>query len=848
MPTSTPEAQLPVVQVTKETAALVVFAIIVIAGPLLFGAVDRLPQIGLLVLLAVGIFLQPPAIVPLSRWGNRLALAFIGLLLFKEFAPANWFGGTFWRSTLTGQYALELPFTHHPEPSRALDALLVGAVGVVWFLWVRRLAAERHHRAFLAWALFMSAAIVAIVSFATKHPGSDAIYEGTSLARWTPGWSGFGPFPNRNHSADFFAMAAVLGCGCMAWAITRKHRLMFAGGIALLGLIVVALLTTESRGGLIAFAMGVSIYLLLCLGKARNRRAVGAALGVAVFFGALMMTFGSQVFSRFHSHEAGEVSNQTRIGVWHDALGMWRDAPLLGHGLDSFASVFPLYQKIQLENQIVIHPESSWLQWLTEIGLLPVLLAAAAVALFLSKHLREIFARQRSFYLHAAGLAAFAVLLIHAIFDVPAHRWGTAGFALAALAVACPMRAESRRSREPWQAALVPLVVAGFWCLPIYWFVPAWSPLSLNRLIEMDARTPGLVPVAELEKTLHYFPLNADLHQAVGLRELRATSPGDVTSKSALPAAPERRGQSVTQPAAIRTISATKPDDATAQGGEKAGQNRETSPALPPPPPTMTSWQRHFGIAARLQPASWELSMAQARACQRAGSGLAVNYWQQAVERGGIHRDEILATAVRETARFSNAQSTWGRYAEAHPQFILAYAQTLPEPQARYYFGRWWKLRANAGDLTEAELQGLYTLAGRWGTLGDFQEWAKNHAALGVRDYRQWAGLLHGWGADEQAWQLLSPKVPEPAFPDTTPNVSRETLEKAWRAKQDSVVTAQQLAQLRLQAGDKDGSDEIIIGVANGENPPPWFVDKAAWLLARGGRMDDAVELALRPR
>ena len=90
---------------------------------------------------------------------------------FKEFAPANWFGHTFWRTTLTRQYGLELPFTHHPEPARALDALLVGAVGVIWFLWVRRLAVERHHRTFLAWALFAAGGIVAIVSFA-PWPGS----------------------------------------------------------------------------------------------------------------------------------------------------------------------------------------------------------------------------------------------------------------------------------------------------------------------------------------------------------------------------------------------------------------------------------------------------------------------------------------------------------------------------------------------------------------------------------------------------------------------------------------------------------------------------------------------------
>ena len=507
---------------SREMVALGIFAIIVIAGPLLFGAVDRLPQIGLLGLLGIGILLQPPAIVPLSRWGNRLALAFVCLLLFKEFAPANWFGDTFWRTTLTRQYGLELPFTHHPEPARALDALLVGAVGVIWFLWVRRLAVERHHRAFLAWTLFAGAGIVAIVSFATRQPaGINAIYAGTRLARLTLGWTGFGPFPNRNHTADFFAMAGVLGSGCIAWAAVRKNWLLFCGGVALLGLIVVALLTTQSRGGLIAFGAGLGIYLLLCLAKSRDRRTVGAALGTLLFISAIMLTFGGQVFARFQSHEAGGVSNLTRLGVWHDAMGMWRDAPLLGHGLNSFTGIFPLYQKIELENQIAIHPESSWLQWLTELGIIPVLIAAAAVLVFLGRQMPALFGRHRSFFLHAGGFAAFAVLLIHAIFDVPAHRWGTAGFALAALALACPMRLESRRLQEPRQAAIVPLAVAAFWCLPIYWWVPAWSPLCLNRLIELDALAPGLVQLVELEKALHYFPLNASLHQSAGLRELR---------------------------------------------------------------------------------------------------------------------------------------------------------------------------------------------------------------------------------------------------------------------------------------------------------------------------------------
>jgi len=765
--------------------ALGIFALIVIAGPLLFGAVDRLPQIGLLVLLSLGILALPPAVVPLSRWGNRLAIAFVALLIFKEFAPAQWFGDTSWRTTLTREFSLELPFTHHPEPARAVDGLLVGAIGIVWFLWVRRLAAERPHRAFLAWTLFAAAALVAIVSFSTRHPGSDAIYG----LRFTPGWSGFGPFPNRNHSADFFAMSAVLGCGCVTWAASRKKWAAFCAGLGLLVLILIALLTTESRGGLIAFAVGAGVFLIFCLGKIRNRRAVAAVIGAGVLFGAIMLIFGAPVVARFHSHNADEVSVQTRVGVWRDAIGMWRDAPLLGHGLGSFAQIFPLYQKIELENQMALHPESSWLQWLTEIGALPVLLASAGVILFLGRHMREIFGRQSSFFLHAAGISAFLALLVHSLFDVPAHRWGTAGFALAALALACPMRLEGRRVHEARNTAFVPLAVAAFWAVPLLWAVPAWSPLVLIQLIERNGRTPRQVSLDELQNTLRYFPLNPDLHQSVGLRELYLF-------------------------------------------GLK----------------TPGKWQREFGIAARLQPSSWYLTMAQARACQRVVPSLAFKYWQETIDRGGIHREELLGQAVQETARLPGATAEWDRYVEAHPPLLLTYAQCVPKQEGQYYFDRWWKLRGPAMDLSPAELRDFYALAARWGKREDLDAWMKSHAAWATRDLPAWAALLHARGDDDRAWLLLSAQHPDPAFPATPPAVSRERLEATWRTIPQDFVNAQQLAMADWQFGDTAASDEVILTVARGEKPPPWFVEKAAWVLARAGRTREAVALLLQPR
>lgn len=766
----------------SQVVALAIFALMAVGAPLAFGAVDRLPQIILVGLLLVGILVQPPAVVPLSRWGNRLAITFVALMLFKEFAPAGWFGDTVWRTTMTRQFGLELPFTHHPEPGRAIEGMLSGTVAVIWFLWVRRLAADRESRAVLALILVGASVIVALVSFATRAPGTDAIYG----LRFTPGWSGFGPFPNRNHSASFFAMAALLGCGVIAWAARRQKWITLAAVAGAVGVNLIALLTTASRGGVVAFAAGFGVFLLLCILKTRSKRAVAIAFAAVLIFGAIGMVFGAQVVARFQAHETSRISNGTRRLIWKDAAGMWRDAPLLGHGLGSFASIFPLYQTLELENESVIHPESSWLQWLSENGAVPVLIAVVGAVLFIGVHLRQTFSRHRSFFLHAAGFAVLACLLVHGLFDVPAHRWGTAGFALAALAIACPMSLASRRIYQPRQAALVPLAVIIYWAVPLLTAGAPWSPTALIKLLARHNVPPG-VPLAELEQGLRWFPLNADLHQSTGFRLLRL------------------------------------------HGREE-----------------MAGWQQHFSIAAKLLPGSWDLTSGQARAVQRLSLVMALPYWQQSVARGGWHRDEVFARALQETSRSPAARAAWGRYVEANPSLLIVFARLLPEQQAGYYYNRWWKLRSTSADCSELEIRDFYALAPRWGNREQLEEWIKRHPEREKQDFRAWAKMLDAWGEYPHAWQLLAAHLPEPAFPAKAPKVARPQLETAWRISPQNLVNAQQLAHSYELAGLEAERDAVLITVANAENSPPWFVTKAAYSLSRQKKYDEAVKLILK--
>jgi O-antigen ligase len=778
--------------IRKEHVALGIFALLVVFGPLTFGAVDRLTQVGLLVLLTIGVALQPPVVARPTPRANALIVATVAILLLKEFAPSTWFGSTEWHRTLSQNFGVVFPWTHNPEPARALDGLLAGVVAFVWFFWVRTLALNREHRPILVWSMFASTAITAAVSFATRDLDPYAIFG----LRYTPGWVGFGPFPNRNHSACFLAMGLVLGAGCVAWAGVRRKFPIMAGGIVLIGLVLAAMLATQSRGGVVVSAVGLAVFFALALIKFRTQRALGIALGGSLMLASIALAFGAQVIARFSSKEAGEVSTLLRVRIWEDTFRMWKDAPIFGHGLQSFPQLFPIYQQVDTGSMIVMHPESSWLQWLVELGALPVLGGLVALVIFVIPRVRELFAANRTIFLRAGAFGAAAILFVHSLFDVPAHRWGTAGFALAALAVACAPTERGRFLLPNGRAALVPAAIAAFWALSILWEVPAWAPSSLNRLLTRDYMTP-YVTTAELQRAVGYFPLNPMLHQAIGMHEL----------------------------------------------GSSVGARSQ-------------DWQQHFRIAMRLAPGAWEAARDQARACANASPGIALHYWQVAIEGAGPRASEVFGMAMNETARLPGATEAWFQYAESHPALLLAFSNFAPESMGRVAFDHWWKQRgAMAGDLSDGEIEGFYNFVVHWGDPAQLALFQQYHPELKARDFKKWVSVLHDWKKDKEAWQLIANQVPEPDFTYIPPQSDLEKLKVGWELNKHQFPNARDYAAVLTMkakldpAHEVDSLDlarEVIATVADFGEAPDWFVRKGAHLLAARGDFEEAVRLYLR--
>jgi O-antigen ligase len=760
------------------------FAVLILAAALLFGAVDRVVQLGLVFGLGLGFLLYPPEVPRLPRIWGWLWLGLVVFVIVSQFLPARWFGETLWRLVLKRDYDVAFPPTRNPEPGRAVDCLLMGFLAAAWFFWVRTLACDRPVRLFLVWALFATAGCVAIVSLWLGTRTDYLIYG----MRYSPGWTGFGPFPNRNHTAALLAMGALAGAGCMIRAARRRHWVQLPVSILVEIAVVLALLESKSRGGLLGLGCGLALFAVLAISKLRSRSSVAGALAGGLLCATLVLSFGSKVLSRFESPGDGNIPNNVRWQIWQDAVTVWHDAPLWGHGLGTFAQIFPIYQTVDAHEQVILHPESSWLLWLDELGAIPVGIGAALLLYFIGRNaIGSIQAGDRGFFIRAGAFAGVFALLCHGLWDVPVHRWGTAAFGIALLGIACPPLHRRRQIRLGRLWAVAPLLIGVFWLLPYMGEGPSWSPDNTRQLLARLNYSPTLASLDDLKHIETSFPLNPELHEQIGIREL---------------------------------VAAHRPEQAWGE----------------------------FRVADRLAPASWALPALQGWLSRESSPGMSFHFWSVAIERGGRRAAELFLAAYRNSAGLPGGETFWRSYAESHPQFLLCYTDAAGDAeQERDAYEKWWKARGETNvAIDEWERPAFYDAVTKWGNRAQLDIWMTLHPELEESDYKKWASILHEWQMDADAWRILSHRIKEPEYPETTGGETIDALEASWREHPDDPVYAQAYARQCSLNGDAAKSEQVILSIAAGKSPPPWFIEKAAFLYAARKDYATAVTSLLR--
>jgi tetratricopeptide (TPR) repeat protein len=398
------------------------------------GATEKWSEGIVVALFGIMLLVNPPK----ASLGWKLNAVLLALLACAAtaFLPANWFLQPAWRTALVDDFGVNLPGTLSPQPWVSLGCWLSFLAGLSWLYYVSTLELElRDVRTQLRIFAFGIACLTALCI--ALHAGHTAL----------PFWHnvrGFGPFPNRNQTANLFGLTAVviLACGQEDIRHGRKRWILWLGALVV---IIIGIVLDFSRAGVLLLVAGSGLW----LGAFAFRKGSAAriALGVSVLLVLLtvMLIFGGQTLERFNLRTGDPgMATDLRWAIFQDALHLIRASPWCGIGLGNFDEVFAIFRDVSLTASRAIHPESDWFWLCVEAGWPAMVLTLLGIALLIWRvfPLRE-GTNQR---FRMAALIAAVLFALHGLIDVSGHRVGTAFAALFLFGLAVFRPAEMRPS------------------------------------------------------------------------------------------------------------------------------------------------------------------------------------------------------------------------------------------------------------------------------------------------------------------------------------------------------------------------------------------------------------------
>lgn len=303
--------------------------------------------------------------------------------------------------------------------------------------------------------------MLAIFGMTQSFTSPNKVYWVRELAQSTA----FGPFINRHHFAGYMELALAIPLGLLfSGAIEGEKKLLYIFAVGLMG---VALILTNSRGGIISLVAEI-MFLVVIVGVRSRHQASSSAeklkrvrggivrallaltlilgiVGATVFFG------GEQALSRFVGSVNAEDPTTGRAHFWNVTLDIIRAHPLIGIGLGAFGVVYTRYDTnnglYRLEQA-----HNDYLQVLSDGGIVGLALGLFFVlALFrMGLQRRESGDDFRRGVATGALAGCFAVL-VHSFFDFTLHTTANALLFLVLAALATldgRVDGKSRRRRR----------------------------------------------------------------------------------------------------------------------------------------------------------------------------------------------------------------------------------------------------------------------------------------------------------------------------------------------------------------------------------------------------------------
>jgi O-antigen ligase len=305
---------------------------------------------------------------------------------------------------------------------------------------------------------------LAIFGLTQSFTSPDKLY----WIRDMPQSQAFGPFINRHHFAGYMELALALPLGLVfTGAIEKEKKFIY---LFAAGLMAVALVMTNSRGGLVSlFAELLFVVATMGLRRRRHKKGsehrrqpriksaaikAGLALSLVVaLFGGVVLLGGEDALTRIVGSVNTDDPTTGRAHFWSVTVDIIKTHPWIGTGLGAFGVVYTGYDSRNGTYRLE-QAHNDYLQVLSDGGII-----GAVIALFFVVNLfRMGFSRRESRDDFRRGVATGAMagcfaVLVHSFFDFTLHTPANALLFLVLAALATMNGrvedVQSRRKKRP---------------------------------------------------------------------------------------------------------------------------------------------------------------------------------------------------------------------------------------------------------------------------------------------------------------------------------------------------------------------------------------------------------------
>jgi len=239
-----------------------------------------------------------------------------------------------------------------------------------------------------------------------------------------------GTFINRNHFAGYLLMVIPLSLGFLfsreAMHLSRfkgwRQRLSSLDGKTLLIgfsviVMILGLIFSASRMGISSLLLSFTLFSLLFRNPSREHKFSRTSiliLGLALLWAAWIGL--DAVISRFLTSSE---DFKLRWEFWVNTFQTFKDFPIFGSGLGTFAWIFPMYRSFHLIG-IATHAENDFLQLASEVGIVGIGLLLILFLFFFYKAISEIRLlshRESGRYIAIGGLVGILALMFHSFVE-----------------------------------------------------------------------------------------------------------------------------------------------------------------------------------------------------------------------------------------------------------------------------------------------------------------------------------------------------------------------------------------------------------------------------------------------